>query len=206
MDIAHEEPTSNIEETIEKVNKKSYQSISTANKVCFDSIDCRTAQWRFNKQQRFGENHKPQTCPRTLDFQEFQSIGQFPRSNLFLIVAFQAKCLIFLFSTGNLAIPSRQIGRSEKGGHHVHRRSLVISIRINLTFYIRLNSLLYKLKSKRDYEVIFKVIDNLRYLLFDDNVNVQKRAYLAMINIFKNTLKVLIHSNCEFWLNLILNN
>ena len=46
---------------------------------------------------------------------------------------------------------------------------------------------------KRDNEVIFKVIDNFRYLLFDENVNVQKRSYLAMIIIFKNTLKVIIY-------------
>ena len=44
--------------------------------------------------------------------------------------------------------------------------------------------------SKKDQEVIFKVIDNFRYLLYDENINVQKRAFLAMINIFKNTLKV----------------
>jgi symplekin len=42
---------------------------------------------------------------------------------------------------------------------------------------------------KRDHEVIFKVIDNFRYLLYDENVAVQKRAYLAMITIFKNTIK-----------------
>lgn len=42
---------------------------------------------------------------------------------------------------------------------------------------------------KKDSETIFKVIDNFRYLLFDENVGVQKRSYLAMINIYKNTLK-----------------
>jgi symplekin len=45
---------------------------------------------------------------------------------------------------------------------------------------------------KRDMEAIFNVVDNFRYLLFDENVNVQKRAYLSMINIYKNTLKVQI--------------
>ncbi len=44
-------------------------------------------------------------------------------------------------------------------------------------------------------EAIFNVIDNFRYLLFDENVNVQKRAYLSMINIFKNTLKVCKNMN-----------
>ena len=50
------------------------------------------------------------------------------------------------------------------------------------------------MNSKRDSEVIFKVIDNLRYLLFDENVNVQKRSYLAMINVYKNILKVKIQT------------
>ena len=44
--------------------------------------------------------------------------------------------------------------------------------------------------SKQDNEIIFQLIDNFRYLLYDDDVNVQKRSYYAMINIFKNTLKV----------------
>ncbi|CAF0878916.1 unnamed protein product [Brachionus calyciflorus] len=47
---------------------------------------------------------------------------------------------------------------------------------------------------KKDTETIFKLIDNFRYLLFDENVNVQKRAYLAMINIFKNTLKWVVRN------------
>lgn len=41
---------------------------------------------------------------------------------------------------------------------------------------------------KQDNEVIFQLIDNFRYLLYDENVNVQKQSYYAMINIFKNTL------------------
>lgn len=59
----------------------------------------------------------------------------------------------------------------------------------------RLASLAHSFSSKRDQEAIFNIIDNFRYLLFDDNVNVQKRAFLSMINIFKNTLKVSIILN-----------
>lgn len=53
--------------------------------------------------------------------------------------------------------------------------------------------------SKKDQEVIFQVIDNFRYLIFDDNVKVQKMAYYAMINIYKNTLKVRLQLIDKKW-------
>lgn len=46
--------------------------------------------------------------------------------------------------------------------------------------------------SKKDAETIFKVIDNFRFLLYDENINVQKKAILSMINIFKCTIKVIL--------------
>ena len=42
--------------------------------------------------------------------------------------------------------------------------------------------------------MIVKVIDNFRFLLYDENVNVQKRAYLAMISVLKNAIKVEMNS------------
>lgn len=43
-------------------------------------------------------------------------------------------------------------------------------------------------------EIIVKVMDNFRFLLYDDNINVQKKAYLAMISLFRTTVKVFIIS------------
>lgn len=46
--------------------------------------------------------------------------------------------------------------------------------------------------SQHDPEVIVKVIDSLRLLLYDDNVLVQKRLIVSMITIYRLTLKVSI--------------
>jgi symplekin len=44
--------------------------------------------------------------------------------------------------------------------------------------------------SQHDPEVIVKVIDSLRLLLFDDNILVQKKLTVSMVSIYKLTLKV----------------
>jgi len=44
--------------------------------------------------------------------------------------------------------------------------------------------------SQHDPEVIVKVIDSLRLLLYDDNVLVQKKLIVSMITIYRLTLKV----------------
>ncbi len=50
----------------------------------------------------------------------------------------------------------------------------------------------YFLFSQHDPEVIVKVIDSLRLLLYDDNVLVQKKLIVSMITIYRLTLKVRI--------------
>lgn len=44
--------------------------------------------------------------------------------------------------------------------------------------------------SQHDPEVIVKVIDSLRLLLFDDNILVQKKLIVSMVSIYRLTLKV----------------
>lgn len=44
--------------------------------------------------------------------------------------------------------------------------------------------------SQHDPEVIVKVIDSLRLLLYDDNILVQKKLIVSMITIYRLTLKV----------------
>ena len=59
--------------------------------------------------------------------------------------------------------------------------------------------LLYKIfSSQHDPEVIVKVIDSLRLLLYDDNVLVQKKLIVSMIAIYRLTLKVKIIICQEF--------
>lgn len=49
--------------------------------------------------------------------------------------------------------------------------------------------------SQHDPEVIVKVIDSLRLLLYDDNILVQKKLVVSMITIYRLTLKVNIELN-----------
>jgi len=56
---------------------------------------------------------------------------------------------------------------------------------------------MFDFSSQHDPEVIVKVIDSLRLLLYDDNVLVQKKLIVSMITIYRLTLKVNI-----YWLNL----
>ncbi|CAF1373316.1 unnamed protein product, partial [Rotaria sp. Silwood1] len=56
------------------------------------------------------------------------------------------------------------------------------------------NFLEIKVDNEYDPEVIVKVIDSLRLLLYDDNVLVQKKLIVSMITIYRLTLKCLSKS------------